>query len=246
MTFPAYIGTGRWAVHPHLFFELLGYAVAVVILVRTRGRDGDVLTTRDRWTIAAAALAGGALGSRLLFWLSESALFAAHWRTPLEWPVGKTIVGGLAGGLVAVELTKRAIGVRVPTGDLFALPLAVGIAIGRIGCFLSGLDDHTYGTATSWPTGIDLGDGIRRHPTALYEAAFLTVLAVVLLRSRHAHPGSDFRTFMIAYLTLRLVLDLIKPEPALALGLSTIQWVCTGVLAYYVISARTSRPYVTA
>jgi phosphatidylglycerol:prolipoprotein diacylglycerol transferase len=86
MTFPVYIGTGNWAIHPHLFFEMLGYAVAVVILVRTRGRDGDVLTTRDRWTIAAAALIGGALGSRLLFWLSEPALFATHWRNPLASP----------------------------------------------------------------------------------------------------------------------------------------------------------------
>jgi phosphatidylglycerol:prolipoprotein diacylglycerol transferase len=147
-----------------------------------------------------------------------------------------------------VELVKRASGIRTPTGDLFAVPLAVGIAIGRIGCFLSGLDDHTYGTATSWPTGVDLGDGIRRHPTALYESVFLTLLAIALvaLRSRHPQRGVEFRTFMIAYLAFRLVLDFIKPEPTFALGLSTIQWACAGVLAYYLISSRRSRHYATA
>ncbi|MEP6731394.1 MAG: prolipoprotein diacylglyceryl transferase family protein, partial [bacterium] len=128
MTFPVYIA----GVHPHVVFELLAYATGVVIIVSMRRRGGDVLSVRDRWSIAAAALVGGAIGARVLSWLSEPALL---------WPTGKTIVGGLAGGLIAVELTKRVMGVRTPTGDLFALPLAVGIAIGRIGCFLSGLDD---------------------------------------------------------------------------------------------------------
>ncbi|MEP6731462.1 MAG: prolipoprotein diacylglyceryl transferase family protein, partial [bacterium] len=124
----------------------------------------------------------------------------------------------------------------------------VGIAIGRIGCFLSGLDDHTYGTQTSWPTGVDLGDGIRRHPTALYEAAFLTVLALALLmlRSRQVRPGVEFKMFMIAYLALRLVLDFIKPEPVVVLGLSAIQLACAGVLGYYAISFTRSRRYVHA
>ncbi len=235
MTFPVYIA----GVHAHVVFELLGYVVGVVMLILARRRDGDVLSVRDRWSIAAAALVGGALGGRVLSWLSEPAL---------EWPVGKTIVGGLIGGLIAVELTKRAIGVRVATGDLFAMPLAVGIAIGRIGCFLSGLDDRTYGTATSWPTGVDLGDGVTRHPTALYEAAFLVMLAVALmmLRRRHPRAGVEFRTFLTAYLALRFVLDFIKPGAVAALGLSAIQWACAGALAYYAISANRSRRYVRA
>jgi len=235
MTFPVYIA----GVHPHVVFELLAYATGVALIVGMRRRTGDVLSVRDRWSIAAAGLVGGAIGARLLSWLSEPTLV---------WPTGKTIVGGLAGGLIAVELTKRAMGVRTPTGDLFALPLAVCIAIGRIGCFLSGLDDHTYGTPTSWPTGVDFGDGIARHPTALYEAAFLAVLALglVVLRSRQLRPGVEFKVFIIAYLGLRLALDFIKPEPVIALGLSAIQWACVGVLGYYAISLTRSRRYVHA
>ena len=64
---------------------------------------------------------------------------------------GKTIVGALIFGLISVELIKRYIGLRQSTGDLYAIPLALGIAIGRIGCFLTGLSDNTYGTPTNLP-----------------------------------------------------------------------------------------------
>ena len=114
------------------------------------------------------------------------------------------------------------------------MPLAVGIAIGRIGCFLSGLPDGTYGTPTSLPWGVDLGDGVARHPTALYESLFMIVLAAVLARVEpHARRGDAFKLFMASYLTFRLLVDGIKPGIPLALGLTAIQWVCIGGLAYY-------------
>ena len=92
------------------------------------------------------------------------------------------------------------------------MPLAAGIAIGRIGCFLSGLPDGTYGTPTSLPWGVDLGDGVARHPTALYESLFMIVLAAVLARVEpHARRGDAFKLFMASYLTFRLLVDGIKP-----------------------------------
>jgi len=96
---------------------------------------------------------------------------------------GKTIVGALIGGLITVELMKRYIGLRVSTGDLYAIPLALGIAIGRIGCFLTGLSDNTYGAASNLPWAINFGDGIPRHPTQLYEAIFLLILIPLLYRT---------------------------------------------------------------
>jgi phosphatidylglycerol:prolipoprotein diacylglycerol transferase len=95
---------------------------------------------------------------------------------------GKTIVGALIFGLISVELMKRYIGVRQSTGDLYAIPLALGIAIGRIGCFLTGLSDNTYGTPTTLPWAINFGDGIPRHPTQLYEIVFLMLLIPILYR----------------------------------------------------------------
>lgn len=79
----------------------------------------------------------------------------------------KTIMGGLFGGLLGVEATKWRIAEKNSSGDLFTLPVIVGIFIGRIGCFLAGTNEFTFGTTTSFVTGIDLGDGLRRHPIAL-------------------------------------------------------------------------------
>jgi prolipoprotein diacylglyceryltransferase len=210
--------------------------------------------------VVVAAAVGGAVGSRLLAALEQPSQIAAHWRDLLLLSGGKTIVGGLIGGLIAVELTKRRIGVTERTGDLFALPLAVGIAIGRIGCFLSGLDDGTFGTPTALWTAIDFGDGIPRHPTQLYEIAFLLVLAgciaklevderttKVLRQNPERHPtearrdvqtGDRFRLFMIGYMAFRLLVDAIKPDPRLAWGLSSIQWACAAMLLYYLPDIR--------
>ena len=106
-----------------------------------------------------------------------------------------------------------------------------------IGCFLAGLDDHTYGNPTTLPWGVDFGDGVARHPTQLYEIAFLLALLLVLHTRRDAlaQPGDQFRVFMIAYLGFRLLIDLIKPMPAVYLGIfSGIQLLCLAGLVYYV------------
>src|SRR5437764_1887070 len=176
--FPFYI----WGIHPHLFFEGIGYALAFIIFLWMRAKSGDTIDVPLRWSVIAAAFVGGALGSKVLYWAEDPASTATHWRDFTYLMGGKTIVGGLIGGWIAVELMKKYVGISESTGDLFAVPLAVGIAIGRIGCFLTGLSDKTYGTATSLPWGVDFGDAVRRHPTQLYEAVFLIGLAVALYR----------------------------------------------------------------
>jgi phosphatidylglycerol:prolipoprotein diacylglycerol transferase len=205
----------------------------------------------------AAAVAGAALGSRLLYWLEDPQLTWQNFRDPAYLMGGKTIVGALIFGLISVELFKRYIGVRQSTGDLYAIPLALGIAIGRIGCFLTGLSDNTYGTPTTLPWAIDFGDGIPRHPTQLYEIVFLLLLIpilykIVILSGAEASrsetsaeskdpyphhslflPGDAFKFFMTAYLSFRFLCDFIKPYPRIFLGLGGIQWACLLTLLYY-------------
>jgi phosphatidylglycerol:prolipoprotein diacylglycerol transferase len=125
-------------------------------------------------------VAGAAIGSKLLFWLEDPQLTLHSLHNPAYLVGGKTIVGALAFGLISVELTKRYIGLRTSTGDLYSIPLALGIAIGRIGCFLTGLSDNTYGTPTRLPWAINFGDNIPRHPTQLYEILFLLALIPLL------------------------------------------------------------------
>src|SRR4051812_44521844 len=219
----------------------MGYAVAFLIFLWLRGKSGDTIEVPLRWGIVATAFVGGALGSKILYWAEDPAATAAHWRDPIYLMGGKTIIGGLLGGWVAVELMKKYVGIAESTGDLFSAPLAVGIATGRVGCFLTGLSDKTYGTATNLPWGVDFGDGVRRHPTQLYEALFLIGLAAVLYRllptrdaacrvstheifGRPLHPGDVFKLFMISYLGLRFVLDFWKPsDPAIVMGMGSLQ-----------------------
>src|SRR3954469_20356013 len=95
--------------------------------------------------------------------------------------IARSVEGALAGGIVGIELYKWRNGISLRTGARFALPLAIGIAVGRIGCFLAGLDDFTYGTPTALPWGHDFGDGIMRHPVQLYESAAMGAFAMFYL-----------------------------------------------------------------
>jgi phosphatidylglycerol:prolipoprotein diacylglycerol transferase len=234
MEFPVYLWLGPLAIHPHWLFESLAYLVGARVYAQIKARRGDVIGPSDRWSVVAAGAVGAAIGGKLLYWASEPAVTLEHGHDLFFLLGGKSIVGSLIGALFAVEWVKRRLGVRRSTGDLFVIPLAVGIAIGRIGCFLTGLDDHTYGLPTTLPWGVDFGDGLPRHPTQLYEIAFLAVLAPILAQiGRRPMPaGHLFRLFMVTYFAFRILLEWIKPGVSLA-GLNAIQWCCLGMLVYY-------------
>ena len=234
MHFPVQIHLGPLTLAPHQPLEILGGFLGVRLYFALRRRAGDVIPAERRLVVLAAAVVGAAIGSKLLAWLHNPAPVLAHPSLALLLS-GKTLVGGLLGGLAAVELVKWRIGERTATGDLYVFPLIVGIAVGRVGCFLTGLADDTYGTATSLPWGVDFGDGVARHPTQLYEIAFLALLAAALAwRARRPLPRGDlFKLFMAAYLGWRLAVDFIKPAHATLLGLTAIQLACLAGLAWY-------------
>ncbi len=217
------------ALHP--LFETLGYAVGYGAYKRARLRQGDVVDEQQRWSVIAAAAVGALAGSRALGLLEQAPRLHITWQQALLPGGGKTIAGGLLGGWIGVEVVKWVQGIRTRTGDLFAVPLCIGIAAGRVGCLLAGLADDTYGKATGLPWGVDFGDGIARHPTQAYEIVFLVVLIGLLqwmARRPHAN-GAVFRVFLFAYLGWRLLIDFLKPQPLVA-GLNWIQWACVGAL----------------
>ncbi|HET7931209.1 MAG TPA: prolipoprotein diacylglyceryl transferase family protein [Rhodanobacteraceae bacterium] len=222
----------------HTLLEMLAYATGFRIFLWTRRktapqafRDSD-----DVVIVAAGAIIGAALGAKLSYWLDDPLTAFANfpdWRHLLE---GKSIIGALLGGVLGVELAKRIGRLSQSSGDAFVLPLTVGMCIGRVGCFLAGLPDHTYGTPTSLPWGVDFGDGIPRHPTQLYEIAFL-LLQFAVIHARRAHfvrAGDKFRAFMVGYLAFRLLVEFIKPVFfSYPPGLSGLQWLCIAGLVYY-------------
>jgi prolipoprotein diacylglyceryltransferase len=196
----------------------------------------DALTPGN-FGVLVGCLFGAALGNKAVFWVQYPHLWDAGAGVLQVFRGGQSMVGGLLGGLLGVELAKRLTGIRRSTGDAFVFPILAGLIVGRIGCFIAGLHDDTYGVATTLSWGIDFGDGIRRHPTQLYEIVFAVLLWTWLDRIRAGlarTPGLLFKLMLVAYLLWRLLVDAIKPVPfPYPAGLSGIQWVCVVALLLY-------------
>lgn len=213
VNFPIDIHMFGRSIPAHPILEAAGYIAGfqTYLLLRRRSTFARVDDEPTVWIIVGCIL-GALLGSKLLA-IVES--FPDYWKARNNlaiWFGGKTVVGGLLGGWIGVELAKRRLHVYSRTGDLFVFPLILGIAIGRIGCFLAGLSDHTHGKHSSLPWAVDFGDG-PRHPTQLYEIAALILIAFALtIRARHPFRAGDlFRWFMLSYLAFRFAVEFIKP-----------------------------------
>ncbi|MFI5203218.1 MAG: prolipoprotein diacylglyceryl transferase [Flavobacteriales bacterium] len=236
MTFPINIHIGSVEISSHLVFELLAYTIGFRYFLFLRKKSNDSISTEHRTLLFISAALGAVLFSRVLGFLETPEFFSGNF----SWAAlygSKTILGGLLGGLLAVEICKKIIGVNTSSGDLMTYPLLLAMIIGRIGCFLAGLEDGTYGNASTLPWAIDFGDHVYRHPTNLYEIVFLGftwVLIFLLERKYSLRNGSKFKIFMVAYLLFRFLIEFIKPVYALAIGLSAIQLASfAGMLYYY-------------
>jgi prolipoprotein diacylglyceryltransferase len=180
----------------------------------------------QRTCITLAGFVGGALGGKLPFVFTGA-------DSPLSWTAwlsdGKTITVALIGAYVGVELAKWALDVTVKTGDSYAIPLALALAIGRLGCFCNGC---CYGVETALPWGVDFGDGVCRHPTQLYEALFHLGMAAVLigLLHRERFRYQLLKLYLIAYGVYRFGTELIRPEPSDWGGLTFYQVVSLGLI----------------
>jgi len=225
------------AVAWHTALEMAGVFAGIRLFAANVRSHAIGPITGDRgFAVALGCVIGAIVGSRLAVFIDRPDQFLESWSSLRVLMMGQSIIGALIGGLVGVELAKRRAGIALSTGDAFVVPLAVGIAIGRIGCFVAGLHDDTYGTSTALPWGVDFGDGVRRHPTQLYDIAFVIALASVLSAWRQLLrvPGLRFKLFLAAYLLWRLVVDLLKPVPFVYPGgLSGLQWLCVAFLIAY-------------
>lgn len=221
----------------HGGLEYAGIALGVALYRERQAATGQGgLRRPGNFAVIVGLLAGAGIGNKLVFLIERPDILQRMLAGEMLWP-GQSIVGGLLGGLIGVELAKWLTRQTRSTGDAMVLPLALGIVIGRIGCFLAGLHDDTFGNATTVPWGLDFGDGVRRHPTQLYEIAFIALLAAGLHRARGSLapvPGLQFKLFLASYLLWRLLIDGLKPVLVpYAGGLSGIQWVCVLSLMLY-------------
>ena len=182
----------------------------------TRGCERN---SEHLFPILLAAFFGGLIGAKLPVILMNLR-HGISWETLLA---GRTIVGGLVGGTLGVLFVKRRLGIRERYGNLLAPPIALGMAVGRIGCLLHGC---CFGNPTTLPWGIDFGDGIARHPAQAYEMLFCLVAFGLLQRARNnAPPGSLLTRFFLAYFVFRFLEEFLRPHP-IYFGLTPFQWIC--------------------
>ena len=194
---------------------------------RLKGVSAEVVVHTGPLYVVALAI--GAIGGAWAFGSWNTALFAVPHPS-------HSIAGALAGGIVAVELYKLARGIRGSTGLIWVGPLALGIAVGRVGCLLAGLPDETYGTPTTLPWGVDLGDGIGRHPVQLYESlamlAFLGLYLAALARRAEWTRSRAFYLFILFYAVQRFVWEFWKPYPRLIGPLDLFQLLALAMIFY--------------
>ncbi|MFZ6875557.1 prolipoprotein diacylglyceryl transferase family protein [Undibacterium sp. Di27W] len=222
----------------HFIFEWLAIAIGVQLYRRQRAQQQQAgILAPGHYGVIIACVLGAAIGNKAAFWMEYPHLWTAATDNLQILMSGQSIVGGLLGGLIGVELAKVLLKQPQSTGDNFVFPLMVATVIGRIGCFLAGLNDGTYGNATNLPWGVDFGDDIARHPTQIYDMIFVLAWGIYLLRHRQvwqSQSGLMFKMYLAGYLFWRLLVDGIKPIPYYYFSyLSGIQVLCIVALVFY-------------
>jgi phosphatidylglycerol:prolipoprotein diacylglycerol transferase len=225
------------------FGLLVGIAaiVGVWLFEREARRDGFAVGAVDA---ATAGVLGGLAGAKLLgsieFHDTAPILTQIFSRGGLSW------FGGLIGGVTCGLWMLRRRGVPLLTGLSAATPaLAVGHAIGRVGCFLVGDD---YGRPTNLPWGVAFPEGLPPidvpvHPTQLYEAALLIPVALVLMRQRRrgARPAAVVGLYLVLAGTLRFAIEFVRVNFPV-LGPFTLAQVIAATLTCVGVFLLTRRP----
>ena len=236
MAFPVVIHFGNITISLHAVTEILAFFIGFRYFLSLRKKQGDTYSSSSRVWVIIGAIFGALIGSRLIGSLERPhELLLTNDLVDYIYN-NKTVVGGFLGGLFGVEMAKKIIKETKSSGDLFVYPMILALIIGRMGCFSMGVYEETYGVQTNLPWGMNLGDGLRRHPIMLYEILFLILLWIALYqlqKRKTLESGALFKLFMISYLFFRFMIDFIKPHYPIVFGLNTIQLTCIAGLLYY-------------
>ncbi len=189
--------------------------------------QGEVvpLPSRQRAALLFFAVGGAVLGAYGLQLPADLLGYAAPppagMATGDAMPLGgRTVLGGLIGGWIAVEFGKRLAGIRQPTGDGFALPLAIALGCGRMGCACAGCCAGAE-CAPHWWAWIDAA-GTPRLPVQWIEAAFHFAVAIWLAFAarRRIATGRRLAIYLSLYAVVRFLLEFVRLQPAMGLGLT--------------------------
>jgi phosphatidylglycerol:prolipoprotein diacylglycerol transferase len=242
--FPVLVRIGPITVHTYGFLIALAFLLGLWLALRQAGREG---LSRDKITdIGFYALFAGIIGSRIFFIGTEWEHFSAH---PLDmikiWEGGLVFYGGVIFAAPVAAWYARKQGLLLwQTADIWAPSIAVGHAIGRLGCFCAGC---CYGLPTDLPWGITFNHsetlavrGVPLHPTQLYESAaeFLNFAVLLVIRRRKTFQGQLFWMYVLNYAVIRAVIELFRGDSERGFILPGVS-VSQGISALMFITALT-------
>jgi phosphatidylglycerol---prolipoprotein diacylglyceryl transferase len=188
------------------------------------------------YELVFAALVGGLVGSRVDYLIQNWDEVSGDLLSNVFSGSGLVWFGGLVGGALGVVLWARWRGwLGLQLLDTCAAPLAIGYAVGRVGCQVSG--DGDYGEPSDLPWAMAYPDGTvptdeEVHPTPVYETLAMGIAAVVLwrLRDRFA-PGVLFGLYLILAGLERFLVEFIRRNDSVAAGLTLAQLVSIAMVA---------------
>jgi len=204
----------------------IGFLVGLLIVtleVRRRKLNLDHV-----YALALSLFIGGVLGARIGWILTEAPNGMSFFDYFNIWNGGMISFGGLIGGLMLMGAYAYYKKIKILEYlDVFAIGIPLGMAIGRVGCYLIG--DH-LGKGTVMPWAI-LHYGQLTHPVILYEIMLLLgIFALMLfLKDRRLPEGSLFATYLFSYSLGRFVIDFARVEQTY-FGLTIAQHACIALL----------------
>ena len=221
----------------HLLFELLSYLVGAFLSLKLfRPKKHFIENENLRYTYYTIVIVGAVIGAIALGTLNT------YYSLEDKQIIGKSILGAIVGATIAVEIFKKFTGIKGSTGAYFVPSLVLGIAIGRIGCFLGGLEDYTYGIETDLFLGYDFGDGLLRHPVQLYESVtmflFFGYVLWVYFKDRDYFEKNIFYQFILLYSIQRFLWEFLKPYQTIAFGMNIFSFICLGLIVYSIVYLR--------
>lgn len=222
----------------HLTFDIIAYIVGSLLAWKVfRPKNHLILNENLRYFYYTVVLIGAFIGAFIIG--SLNTYYSLNHEGIL---LGKSILGAIVGATITVEIFKKIYKIEGSTGAYFVPSLAIGITIGRIGCFFSGLEDYTYGIPTDFILAYDFGDGIPRHPVQLYESLVMGVFFLYVLRvyfyNRDYFEKYIFYQFILVYTIQRFIWEFLKPYETVVFGLNIFQLFCVGFILYAIYFLR--------
>ena len=216
--FPDLFSVGPLTIHTYGLFVALGFIAGILITVKLGKNQG--IPPQQVMDMAFVMILWAIVGSRLLYLLINLPYYRSNPLDALKiWQGGLVFSGGLIAVAAAMTWYLRRHRLSFwATGDLWAPALALGQAIGRIGCLMAGC---CYGRPTDLPWGIVFShphslapQNIPLHPTQLYSSigGFAIFFILLFLHHRRKFQGQVFVWYLILHSTFRLFVERFRGD----------------------------------